>query len=109
MDIIFELLVTMKLLFSREEDKINEFGRQYYVSSTDRRKERNWGRSSPRGVICRGSFRSEPTVSGSCRGGSVRVSGAQDGETAHESVINGHQRTRVVELTAVIGRTEHCD
>ena len=43
-------------------------------------------------------------VGGSCAGG---VGGAQNGETAHEGVVDGHQGARVVELTAVVGRTEH--
>jgi len=33
----------------------------------------------------------------------------QDREAAHQSVIHGHERARVVKLSAVVGRTEHSD
>ena len=39
----------------------------------------------------------------------VGCGGSQDREAAHEGVVDGHQRTRVVELAAVVGCTENGD
>ena len=45
-------------------------------------------------------------VSGCGCSGATWVRGAQDGETAHERVIDRHQCTAVVELSAIVWRTE---
>lgn len=60
------------------------------------------------GVVGRRRLRAQVTVrigrsSGSCGW----ICGAQDGETAHERVIDRHEGTRVVELATVVGGAKH--
>ena len=57
------------------------------------------------GLVGRRSLGSQVVSSCGCSG-ATWVRGAQYGETAHERVINGHQRTAVVELSAIVWRTE---
>jgi len=45
---------------------------------------------------------------GSCASSARVCSGTKNGETAHESVIDGHESARVIELAAVVWCTKHC-